>query len=323
VPHRFYPFFLLLCIPFGLACAEPVTLELRPELIAASDEVRLDRLADIHGGDALLRSRIGALEVQIDGPPGSTERVTRDDIAALLALRLPEAANGLQWLGPSELCRVRVTGHRVDLELLTRQAQAALEEWLGPRFRDFSVTPVADSQRMSLEAAADEAVILRPFAGPISARTVLWVDLKRPGVGPGRSFPLWFAVEARAEAPVAASDIEAGSRLTAAQVTKSVLDVAALGARPLLTDADVPGSIAIGPIRKGETLTRDRFRHASAVMAGDEVRVRVEDRQLRLEMHAIALESGAAGQRIHVRNTGSGEVLVASVAGPGVVEVAP
>ncbi len=292
-------------------------------MTSGSAVVRLDQFVSISGGDEALRSRLGSVELRLVSPPGAEERVTRDDVSALVALRMPDLASPLLWKGSSTISRIRVQGRPLDLQQLTQEGQALLEDWLRARVERFKVVPLSDRQIAEAESAADETATLRPFAGPVSARTALWVDLARPGRPARGGFPIWFAVEAWADAPVAATDIIAGTRLSAEQVSRSLQDIAALGPRPLLTDADIPESVAVAPIRQGEALTRDRFRQATPVVAGDEVRLRVQDGPMRVEAHGIALESGGNGQRIRVRNSGSGEVLVASVAGKGLVEVAP
>jgi flagellar basal body P-ring formation protein FlgA len=59
------------------------------------------------------------------------------------------------------------------------------------------------------------------------------------------------------------------------------------------------------------------------VLRGDSVRLQLEVGGLSLTGQGMALEGGAAGDRIHVRNISSQAVLEAEVAGPGVVRVVP
>ena len=151
----------------------------------------------------------------------------------------------------------------------------------------------------------------------------MWVDIGRAGHSLHRSFPIWFVVEAHAQVPIAASNIPAGSRLAAAQIATADADIAGIGNSPLIGEKDIAGAVALAPLRQGEILTRDRFRTATPVEAGDEVRLRVRAGTLTVEAHGIALESGSNGQHVRVRNAGSGEVLVAAVAGHDVVEVLP
>jgi len=303
--------------------ADSLVLALRADVSSDAALVRLGELLDFSGGDAGLQQRVAAVELQLDCLPGQTERITRDDVAALIALRVPEAADALRWSGKSSFARIHLKGQPVDLVELTRRSQAELEAWLAPRFDQYQVEPVAAPEAVAPAMARDEVATIRPFAGEALSRTPIWVELGRPGESSRRAFPIWFAVQSWTKVPVAAHDISTGARLTPDEVTSAVVDIAALGARLLLADGDMAGSIATGPIRKGEALTRDRFRQARQVTAGDEVRLRVQSGALRVEVRGVALESGNAGQRVRVRNSGSGEVVAANVAGPGVVEVTP
>jgi flagella basal body P-ring formation protein FlgA len=56
---------------------------------------------------------------------------------------------------------------------------------------------------------------------------------------------------------------------------------------------------------------------------GEPVRMQLQVGGLSLNGQGLALESGAAGERIRVRNLSSQAVLEAEVVGPGLVRVVP
>jgi len=300
-----------------------VELAMKGDVVVTSHDARLDELASVNGGDQALCARLSALQIRIDSLPGQIERITRDDIQALIALRLPELSGHVVWSGADSASRVHLRGRPVDVKEFTSRAQAALEEWLRSRFSEFAAEPVKSGYDTSVEQTVDETVSIRPFKGPVSSRSAVWVDIGREGQPAQRSFPIWFSVVAHSQVPVAAHDIPAGSRLASGQIANVDANVANIGNRPLVGETDIDTAIAIAPVRQGEILTRDRFRNATPVEAGDEVRLQVRAGTLVVEAHGIALESGANGQRVHVRNAGSGEVLVAAVTGHDIVEVSP
>jgi len=307
----------------ALAAEHPLSVELRAQ--ASVDDITIDlgQLLTVAGGDEALRQRLQELRLSLSALPGQSERVTREDVESLLALRMPEIAGQLSWSGATRFCLVRMVGHPLDPETLTDRAQNELAVWLHNRYADFRIKAVRPSQEQALQVGSGQQAVVRPFAGPIGSRAAVWIDLLGKDGRSNGAFPIWFEVEARKEVAVAARAIPSGSRIGSDQLKTVTADVAALGARPLMPADDVSRSITIGPIAEGQVLTEDLFRRVPPVVAGDEVRMQVERGALHIEARGVALESGESGQKVRVRNSGSGEVLVAYVAGPGLVDVSP
>jgi flagella basal body P-ring formation protein FlgA len=315
-------FLVWAAISLPVAAEPAVTLELHGEIDAGSGVVNLGHAAVVWSKDAVLRRQLEAVEFRPEGLPGQIQRYSRDDLAALIAVQAPEAVGQFEWTGSLYL-RVRIPGTALDMQAWTTQARSALRNWLAARYADFDVELVPGQESAELSVAAGESASVRAFDGPPSTRTAMWIDVRRPGEGGGRSLPIWFAVKAWSVAPVAARDILPGTRPGPDDVGSDTVDLAALGGRALLPSVEAPDSVALGYIRRGQVLTEDRFRRASPVEVGEDVRVRTEAGAVQVEAHGVALESGGKGQRVRVRNAASGEILAAYVAGPGLVEVTP
>ena len=287
---------------------------------AGGSSVRLEQLAKMDSSAAC--SAIGGLEFRLDVLPGQLQRIGRDDVEAALAMH-PSIAARPEWRGQRRFILVRVRGIAVDGDALQRQAQASLEQWLGrSSYSEFKIAPAARGRVTALLLEGESASI-RPFAGPIARRSVVWVDIGRAGQPPRTSYPLWFEVEAWGSVPVATIDVPAGAQVASDKEKPERMDVASLDGKELVSPDQLQGLVALAPIHRGDALTRDRFRVADEVEAGQDVRLQIRAGTLEIQTRGVALEGGADGQRVRVRNASSGEVLVAEVAGKGLLRVLP
>lgn len=73
----------------------------------------------------------------------------------------------------------------------------------------------------------------------------------------------------------------------------------------------------------GQPLALTDLTRPALVQRGTIVKMQLRMAGLAVSGQGMALDSGAAGERIHVRNTGSHAVLEAEVIGPGMVRIAP
>lgn len=76
------------------------------------------------------------------------------------------------------------------------------------------------------------------------------------------------------------------------------------------------------PVSGDEVLAPNQLEQNEAVKRGDKVVIRAANSRVAVRMPGEALESGAVGRQIRVRNTRSNRTLKARVVGPGQVEVA-
>jgi flagella basal body P-ring formation protein FlgA len=76
-------------------------------------------------------------------------------------------------------------------------------------------------------------------------------------------------------------------------------------------------------IQAGVPIPVSELMQPTQITRGDPVRLQLEVGALSLTGQGVALESGAIGERIRVRNVSTQAVLEAEVVGPGVVRVVP
>src|SRR6185437_2955841 len=77
------------------------------------------------------------------------------------------------------------------------------------------------------------------------------------------------------------------------------------------------------PAIPGQPLARADLTHPNQVVRGGTVQIELTAGGLSVTGKGLATESGAAGERIHVMNSGSRAVIEAVVTGPGQVRVVP
>ena len=146
------------------------------------------------------------------------------------------------------------------------------------------------------------------------------VNVRCEGANP---WSLFVPVVVRERIPVviAATALPAGKVLGPQDTkleSKWVLD----GAQQLIRSADgVVGRITVRQIALGEVLLQGALRTARAVRRGENVVLALEQGPVVIHMGGTAMQDGAVGERIQVRNTASRRVVEGTITEPGLVVV--
>jgi flagella basal body P-ring formation protein FlgA len=85
--------------------------------------------------------------------------------------------------------------------------------------------------------------------------------------------------------------------------------------------ADIIGMRPVSGIQAGQQITSRMIETPPVVEKGNRVTIRAENHEIKLVTLGHVLEDGRAGDQIRVKNVGSGKEIIATVVGPGVVEV--
>ncbi|WP_018411157.1 flagellar basal body P-ring formation chaperone FlgA [Methyloversatilis thermotolerans] len=122
-----------------------------------------------------------------------------------------------------------------------------------------------------------------------------------------------------ADVVVASSDIQAGRPIQEGDVSLDQRDVTqvpdAFG-----DTAEVLGMTGRRALHPGDILRKKLLSAAIAVKRGDEVLIVARNGGIEVQMTGEALDTGATGDTVRVRNLSSGVVVRARVTGPGEVE---
>jgi flagella basal body P-ring formation protein FlgA len=130
-----------------------------------------------------------------------------------------------------------------------------------------------------------------------------------------------YIVRARVSAmvAVAAAPVAANEALTDAQVTIERRDISNI-ADPLSTPEEAVGQMSRRMLRPGDILRGGQLSSPILVKRGDAVLMIARREGIEVSTAGEALDAGARGAVVRVRNAGSGQVVRMRVAGPGAVE---
>jgi flagella basal body P-ring formation protein FlgA len=130
-----------------------------------------------------------------------------------------------------------------------------------------------------------------------------------------------YVVRARVSAmvAVAAGPVAANEALTDAQVTIERRDISNI-ADPISSPEEAVGQMSRRMLRPGDILRRGQLSSPVLVKRGDAVLMIARREGVEVSTAGEALDAGARGAVVRVRNAGSGQVVRMRVAGPGAVE---
>jgi flagella basal body P-ring formation protein FlgA len=130
-----------------------------------------------------------------------------------------------------------------------------------------------------------------------------------------------YLVRARISAlvTVTAMPVAAGDALTDAQVTLERRDITAIS-DPIGAPAEAVGKTSRRSLRAGEVLRAGRLASPLLVKRGDAVMMLARHDGVEVSTAGEALDAGAAGAVVRVRNAASGQVVRMRVAAAGTVE---
>jgi flagella basal body P-ring formation protein FlgA len=130
-----------------------------------------------------------------------------------------------------------------------------------------------------------------------------------------------YIVRARVTAMVAIASgpVAANEALTDAQVTIERRDISNI-ADPISSPQEAVGQMSRRMLRAGDILRSGQLSSPVLVKRGDAVMMVARREGIEVSTAGEALDAGARGAMIRVRNAGSGQVVRMRVAGPGTVE---
>ncbi|NLJ12520.1 flagellar basal body P-ring formation chaperone FlgA [Denitrificimonas caeni] len=124
------------------------------------------------------------------------------------------------------------------------------------------------------------------------------------------------------EVAVSLRSLARNSVVQAADVQLAERDVSSLRQGYILNLENVIGQKLTRPIQPNQVISANFLKAAAAVNKGDAVVISARGSSMFVRMPGIALEEGAIGQQIKVRNARSQRTVHARVTAPGQVEVA-
>ena len=122
---------------------------------------------------------------------------------------------------------------------------------------------------------------------------------------------------------IAMRPLQRDDGIAASDVRSEERDTAQLGYGFLTSTDQLAGSRLARAIAPGAVVTPGMLRTRPLVLRGETVTLISSGGSLEVRTTATAMEDGAAGARVHVRNTSSGRIVVAIVQAAGLVAALP
>lgn len=299
----------------GLADARPAAAALGAAATGAT--VPQDK-SIIAGGDVRLGhlfANIGdAADTVVAKAPAPGQRVTvHASELATIAERF-----GVDWKPRS--FRERVVIERAADQVPMSDVQAALERALmeGPVDDSVEITLANRSLRLLVARGADTTVTVRDLR--YDRRSQRFAAVVTAGGNPelvevnGQVHPI-------VEVPVPTRHIMPGELINDADVTWQRVRADRTTYNTVATLDDIVGQQARRPLTAGRTVRRTDLKALEMVAKGELATVIFKTPFMTLTTRAKALQSGAKGQAIRLRNLQSDKLIQATVVGPNIVTV--
>ncbi|HEX6972392.1 MAG TPA: flagellar basal body P-ring formation chaperone FlgA [Limnochordia bacterium] len=309
-------------VSFGARAAPAAIVRLQVAPAVSEPEIRLGAIAAIETADAALERLLQGLVVAPAAPPGEVRTID----LAYLRIRLRQL--GLpDWqvvLVPppgisADRVGVRTLGRPVDPAAIRSAVEAAVRAAIdgGPAVSAeirFSPFPAPEVPLGELEIRV--APLREPPAGPLVAQVQLAVD--------GRvveQLAVRAEVTVRRPVLVAKSDLPRHAPLAVSDVGVEERAARLIPRGALADPAQVVGMRLVRPVRQGTVLTERMVEPVPDVAAGEAVQLLARVGAVTVAAEGVLLEDGRLGERVPVRNKGSGEIVWGRLADDKVVWV--
>lgn len=249
--------------------------------------------------DIEMVEQLKALPVGRTPRVGYVDKVRQTEIMAIIEKEYPGLRHQIKWEGPA-IVKIRSVGTTYDKDKIIGIASIGLNNWLGGRYRNYTIRPTGDYQDILLPKGDVEVVPRINEDTQLNKRMNVWVDILVNG-DRYQSLPIWFSVEVPVSAFVMNNDAKKGNAIIDNQVRKEVIDIAAIGGTPV-QDKDVLANKRLQKdIKAGEAITADMVEDMPHVVKDNEVIVEAQVGAVTVKAVAIATEDGKVGDRVKVR----------------------
>jgi flagella basal body P-ring formation protein FlgA len=291
-----------------LGAAETAIITLRETASVAADGATIGDLADIEAPPAL-RDILAAVAVQ-ELPDLAPRSVEAGAVRALARRAAPAAL--LTVRGSCRLVRAAQAIPAAELEAAARSAvQAALPGAV------VAVTRAATA--LSVPAGTPPDLVAEPLAAIVVGAVPLRVRVLRHGRELGRTLVV-LQVSQDADQVVAARAIARGAVIDLADLRVERLPLRA-GMETVADPDALAGSVAKADIAEGAPVLKRSVRPHPLVEGGQPVVLVYAHGDFALSAPATAMGDGVVGDQVNVRRETDGRMVLATVTGPGAVEI--
>lgn len=303
--------------PAASACGSGITITLPVRCEVRGTEIHLGEVATVSGLDAEGVERVRAFDLGYAPAPGFSRLLTAERIRQALARQMPN--EDIRVTG-ERACRVWPQTEEVLPGALESTARAELTRAFLGKEATFTLKDALPKVLIPLGENGSELVARAPSgdlgSGILGVPIEVWVDgLRYRTVWTSWRVDVW---ETR---QVLAHPVAAGAELTPADFARTRVRVGRDSGLEALTPTQVVGSVARHDLAPGAPVTGLDVHRPPAVTLGTSLFLRVRKGAIEARISALALETGAVGDRIRVRAAGSGQELQALVVSRDLCEI--
>jgi len=294
-----------------------VTVTLPTECKVRGTEIELGELAQVAGLDAELVERLRAFELGYAPAPGFSRLLTAERIRADLARELPGV--DVRVIG-ERACRVWPAVEELTAAELEGAARAELTRLLAGKEATFTLSepvqpvkvPLGDQGRR-LSARTPEGELA---SGIVAVPVEVLVDGQRY-----RTVWTSWRLEVWETREVLARPVRAGEELRPELFERARVKRERVVDAKTLVPAQVLGAVAKRDLASGASVTDQDVHRPPAVSLGTTLFLRVKKGSIEARVAAVALETGAVGDRIRLKTVDAGQELVATIVGHDLCEL--
>jgi flagella basal body P-ring formation protein FlgA len=318
---RYLKFGFIICLVMIASIVEAnqpsIVITGRKDVLITNKEIRLSDLADVMSKNNGQEEEIIALKkIKIFESPAPNSSVTFS--AAQILEKLSSNGVNLKEIGYT-IPRV-ITVKRVGRAIEKHELHPIVEEILSNSANEVNLK----------ELVYNKPIYVAPGAMKLSAQIVPTKSIGQLGFRFTASnletdetvnFEVTANIEEWREVPVAAKSIGKGSVIDPADVQMARLNITELPKDAAIELENIYGLSATQSINLGEVFRKSKLLIPPVITAGSPVTMVYRSGALEATASAVALESGAMGDEIKVRNNSSKKILIGKVIEPGLVGV--
>jgi flagella basal body P-ring formation protein FlgA len=290
----------------------------RAEVLVTTDSLRFGDIADVSAHDLLHDDEvIGLKKIHLGNSPapGSTAQLSAQTVID----KLRAAGVDLNRIGYSfpAVITVKRAGRQLGVDEVRAALSLSLDRtgrsaalrsirydgsmWIPPGYTEIRAEPVAQTSQGLLP------FLLRVLVDgkEINARTV------------EASIDEW------TELPVARRSIPSGEVVSIDDLARARMNAATLPRDAVSSELAIIGKRTKTEISIGEPFRKDKLSTPAVVEAGQKVSMLYRNGRFEVTATGVALEAGARGEEVRIRNESSKKIITATVIEPGLVGVTP
>lgn len=290
----------------------------RNSVTVTAEKIRLEDIADVSSPHIADDEAVIAMKkIELGASPAPGQKTTLSAMNILEALKTSQV--DLNKVGYSLPTVIAIS--RAGREVSEEEVRAAIESALSAQQREITVRQVRYDKPVQVAPGALTLQAQELFSH-IPGQIAFMITAKSGGLDDTR-FKVSAVVEEWRELPVAARSLPRGTLLEPSDIVMARLNTRSLPRDIADSPSKIIGMATSGGISNGEAFQRSKLIIPPTIEVGAPVTMIVRSGSLEATASGVALESGADGDEIKVRNDSSKRIVTGKIVGNGSVLVSP